>query len=378
MARRRRSGRWTVGWVVILVLGALAYKYGPWGRGPAGIERSSDIALMGETGAEKPLNENPVGLRKISTPKSEEATPKPQEKPNSAPREKARPEALASLEKPSLIQTGSTRVAAGDRKVAPDPSTATLSRLVETGEAALREKRWGEARAKLSQALRSFPEKNDDRADDLQRNKVIERLEQVANTMTFSPRMIPGDPTVASHTVQPGESLAVIARKYAVTPNLLARINQLPNKNLIQAEQTLKGVQGPLRAVVHKKRIGLNVDLADTVVRLVRVGLGEDGSTPTGQWRVKNKLVNPTYYPPRGGKLVPADAPDNPLGERWIGLEGIDGEAMGKQKYGIHGTIEPQSIGKSMSMGCVRLRNDDIEKLYDLLVPNASLVEIRP
>jgi hypothetical protein len=35
--------------------------------------------------------------------------------------------------------------------------------------------------------------------------------------------------------------------------------------------------------------------------------------------------------------------------------------------YGIHGTNAPESIGRSVSHGCVRLRNEDIEKLYDMV-----------
>ena len=35
--------------------------------------------------------------------------------------------------------------------------------------------------------------------------------------------------------------------------------------------------------------------------------------------------------------------------------------------YGIHGTDHPESIGKAASHGCVRLRNEDIEKLYDMV-----------
>ena len=35
--------------------------------------------------------------------------------------------------------------------------------------------------------------------------------------------------------------------------------------------------------------------------------------------------------------------------------------------YGIHGTDHPESIGRAASHGCVRLRNEDIEKLYDMV-----------
>jgi lipoprotein-anchoring transpeptidase ErfK/SrfK len=76
--------------------------------------------------------------------------------------------------------------------------------------------------------------------------------------------------------------------------------------------------------------------------------------------------------------VIAADDPTNPLGERWIPLEGIEGEAVGQQSYGIHGTIEADSIGRNRSMGCIRLTNADVEVLYDLLVESKSMVRIVP
>ncbi len=48
------------------------------------------------------------------------------------------------------------------------------------------------------------------------------------------------------------------------------------------------------------------------------------------------------------------------------------------QGYGIHGTVEPDSIGKDMSMGCVRLLPGEIEAVWELLVDGDSTVEIVP
>jgi lipoprotein-anchoring transpeptidase ErfK/SrfK len=112
-------------------------------------------------------------------------------------------------------------------------------------------------------------------------------------------------------------------------------------------------------------------------VTTLPVGLGEDGSTPTGVWAVQNRLPNPAYYSPRGEGVIAADDPKNPLGEHWIGLTGTEGAAVGKSSYGIHGTIEPDSIGKQASMGCIRLRNEDVARVYDALVEGKSTVTVR-
>jgi lipoprotein-anchoring transpeptidase ErfK/SrfK len=75
--------------------------------------------------------------------------------------------------------------------------------------------------------------------------------------------------------------------------------------------------------------------------------------TPKGSYRIINKEVNP------GG----------PFGVRWLGMN-IPGGG-----YGIHGTNDPSSIGKSISHGCVRMFNNQVIELYNL-VPVGTPVTI--
>ena len=213
--------------------------------------------------------------------------------------------------------------------------------------------------------------------DDQQAVAVRQTLQELADETIFSARRIPGDPVVERHLVAKGETLGKIAARYHVTDNLLATINGLRNKNVIRQGQAFKVLTGPFHAVVHKELFRLDVYLGDLYVRSYPVGLGADDGTPTGVWAVKDKLVNPTYYPPRGGQIIAADDPKNPLGERWIGLHGISGDAKGQLRYGIHGTIEPDSIGKNVSMGCIRLRNPDVQALFDLVVVKHSKITVR-
>jgi lipoprotein-anchoring transpeptidase ErfK/SrfK len=58
----------------------------------------------------------------------------------------------------------------------------------------------------------------------------------------------------------------------------------------------------------------------------------------------------------------------NPLGTRWIGIS--------KKGYGIHGTNSPKSIGRAASLGCIRLRNEDVEELFEM-VSVGDAVELR-
>ena len=87
----------------------------------------------------------------------------------------------------------------------------------------------------------------------------------------------------------------------------------------------------------------------------VAVGAAESPS-PTGEFRVINRVSNPNYYRP--GSVIPSGK-DNPVGTRWIGLN--------LKGYGIHGTNAPRSIGRAASHGCIRLRNRDVERLFTML-----------
>lgn len=93
------------------------------------------------------------------------------------------------------------------------------------------------------------------------------------------------------------------------------------------------------------------------VIAVFQVAVGAAASpSPTGEFRVVNRVSNPTYYHP--GTVIPSGK-DNPVGTRWIGLS--------QKGYGIHGTNSPRSIGHAASHGCIRLRNRDIERLFTLL-----------
>jgi L,D-transpeptidase ErfK/SrfK len=91
------------------------------------------------------------------------------------------------------------------------------------------------------------------------------------------------------------------------------------------------------------------------IVSVYPVAVGAPVSpSPVGTFSIVNRVSNPTYY--KTGKVV-GPGTTNPVGTRWIGLS-----AKG---YGIHGTDAPASIGYAKSHGCIRLRNQDIERLFE-------------
>lgn len=102
------------------------------------------------------------------------------------------------------------------------------------------------------------------------------------------------------------------------------------------------------------------------ILRIFPVAVGAAVSpSPVGQFEIVSRLANPTYY--HAGVVVPPGS-GNPIGPRWIGLD--------RKGYGIHGTNQPRSIGHAASHGCIRLRNQQIEQLYEM-VRVGDTVEIR-
>ena len=286
-------------------------------------------------------------------------------------------------ERPEIAPEVWPRASVSEKGDRPAPATnpkhpgATGERtkqLLTAGRRALAREDWLVAREQLNEVLQHT-------VDDQDRVKIRADLTRIAEETIFSARTLGEDPLVCRYTIKAGDSLGKIAKVYHISDDLLASVNGIRNKNIIREGQTIKAIRGPFHAVVDTETFALDVYVGEgddrTLVKHFKVGLGEEGSTPRGMWRVKNKLKNPTYYPPRGGRIIGADNPENPLGERWLGLEGISGEAQGQQRYGIHGTIDPQSIGKNASLGCIRLYNEDVGLLFDCLVVNHSTVEVR-
>lgn len=94
--------------------------------------------------------------------------------------------------------------------------------------------------------------------------------------------------------------------------------------------------------------------------------------TPEGEFYIIKKFVNPFWGGAGKYKPVNGGAPNNPLGRRWLGLNiGAGGT------YGIHGNSDINSIGKYVSLGCIRMFNEDIESIYDIIEYNTPVWIVR-
>ena len=208
--------------------------------------------------------------------------------------------------------------------------------------------------------------------------------------------------------------LELLAERYHTTPAVLKRLNpeasfgagesiQVPNvepfivpaprqegtaaKNRQETGTSGRGAGGGRNAkpidtansviTVSKSTSALTVQDANARVIFhapVTTGSQHD-PLPIGEWKVTTIQVSPTFHynpdlfwdaDPSHAKATLKPGPNNPVGIVWIDLS--------KEHYGIHGTPEPQAIGKTASHGCVRMTNWDALKLAGLVQPGTKVV----
>ena len=191
------------------------------------------------------------------------------------------------------------------------------------------------------------------------RPAIMERLDRNAQAIYFVAQMHYVEPYV----IQSGDKLQNIAAKYQVSWPYLAQLNKVDPKR-IRVGQKLKVIKGPFAVFVDLSDFELTVHAHGFFVKRYQVGVGKDSSSPIGKFTVLDKIEKAQYTDPKG-KVIAGGAANNPLGTHWIDL--------GKS-YGIHGTIEPDSIGKAESRGCIRMRNEDVSEVYNFLVKGSEVV----
>jgi lipoprotein-anchoring transpeptidase ErfK/SrfK len=162
----------------------------------------------------------------------------------------------------------------------------------------------------------------------------------------------------------------MLAERFHMDEGLLERLNR--GKKLDQAGTVITVANVSVKPAALAAKLGkIEVDKTRKLVRALGVdgkpiavypaSIGsEEKPAPSGTLKVVRVAKNPTYtYDPnfkfRGvkadGKLHIAAGPNNPVGAVWI--------ALNERTYGIHGTADPEKVGKTASHGCIRLTNWD-------------------
>lgn len=174
-----------------------------------------------------------------------------------------------------------------------------------------------------------------------------------------------------------------LGERFHSSPKLLRSLN--PKADFTRAGTTLRvpnvlGVSPrgkAARVVVDKSDASVTAyDAQGRVLASYPATMGsEHDPLPLGKWTIKGVSKDPTfnYNPdlfwdarPDHQKTKIAAGPNNPVGVVWIDLS--------KEHYGIHGTPEPGTIGKTESHGCIRLTNWDAAALAEMVAPGTPAI----
>lgn len=197
-------------------------------------------------------------------------------------------------------------------------------------------------------------------------------LSRVNMELALSPYAMPEK---VDHVVMRGDSLDKISKKYGVTVQSIEIGNAVKNPDLIKAGDHLRVLDADFSVVVSKANHELLLLMNGKFFKRYKVGLGKFDKTPLGTFEIYDRIVEPVWWRP-DGREIPFGHEENILGTRWMAIRAT-GETPQVRGYGIHGTWDEASIGKSESAGCVRMRNADVEELFNLL-PLGTTVTIRP
>lgn len=170
----------------------------------------------------------------------------------------------------------------------------------------------------------------------------------------------------ARYTVQPGDNLSKLALRFYTSVEALKRLNALTGEApVLHPRQIITYLPGAWSIRVSKQHFVLILYRDNVLYRYYRVGIGRENRTPVGLFAISSRIKHPAWTPP--GKNIPYGHPDNILGTHWLGLVPIGPTDMTLSGYGIHGTQEPDSIGTGASAGCIRMRNEEVEELFDFI-----------
>lgn len=339
---RPKRGKWLA--ILLLLIVGVAVAYYQWQR----LKKAEAVpAEVAETAAVSPVSAT-----------TSPAPAAPQTAPEPAPVQtlKTTPEAPAVAPDPVAPPAppptpAPTPITTGEAVNPVAPSTTGLEEAVAAQKAG----RLQEAREKAQAVL-----------EQVQGNPVLvaeaeKVLGAIHTEQLFTPRPMPEK---SDYTVQPGDSLDRIARKYGTTVELIQKGNNVRGA-LIKAGDRLRVFSGTWAIRVNKTRNDLLLTLNGKFFKRYRVGTGEFSKTPVGEFKIVDRIAQPTWWHP-DGRTIPFGDPENLLGTHWLALD-IKG-------YGIHGTWEPETVGKQSSLGCVRLINEEVEELFTLVTIGTPVI----
>ncbi len=221
-----------------------------------------------------------------------------------------------------------------------------------------------EAKGEIYQAKLAYQKLINNFSDSNEIMNWQKKIENLNIKLLFSSLVIPGS---VLYEIKPGDTLNKIAKEFNTTIESIIKSNNLPNDRITPGKK-IKVWTMPFSILVDKSQnILILKTKEEEIIKTYVVSTGLNNSTPVGNFKIVEKISNPPWFKPGATKPIPAGSPENILGTRWLGLS--------LPSYGIHGTVDPQSLGKQVTQGCVRMNNMDVEELF-MLVPKGTEVTI--
>ena len=222
-------------------------------------------------------------------------------------------------------------------------------------------------------------------------DRARQMLTKLAEATLLSSVALEGDPYTFYYYFQKGDVLTKVERdkELRVPTQFIEIANAGLNPRNIPIGHRLKLLRGPFHALVYKDKFVMDIYLKNydaplTFVKRLQIGIGKDNATPLGAFQVQlgKKLERAPWNPPPGSEFKQTilwNQPNYPLGSAgyWISLRGVEPSNQSATGYGIHGTNQPESIGKAESLGCIRMLDADIEFVFSVLYEKWSSVHIR-
>jgi LysM repeat protein len=170
------------------------------------------------------------------------------------------------------------------------------------------------------------------------------------------------------YRIQNGDSLEKIGKSVGTNWEALVRLNGMSERDIkaLQIGHTIKVPNGTFELKVRKSKFVMDLLLNGQFIQRYEVGLGVGGCTPVGEFKVKNRIPEPA------DGSYPFGHEKHRLGTRWLGLAG----ERGYNGYGIHGcrADEQREIPGACSQGCVRMKNTDVEEVFDIVPVGTRVV----
>lgn len=232
-----------------------------------------------------------------------------------------------------------------------------LTMLLDGAESDLETNNLAARRSKLNDALLLLPD--NERAVDVRR-----KLSLLNSGIFLGPLLWPEDPYAQLVPIYPGDTFARIARRYSIPAELLPVLNpQLSARNL-RPNTGIKVVFGPYHARIVKSQKRVDLYVRDMYVTSVPADIEDGVYMPRGTYRVR---VNGRVLMDPIRKKV-----------RYISIEGIDESSRGVQAAWLYGSAGMPAAGKTRSPSGVHFTDDDLYKLYTVLLEVDSLVRVDP